>query len=83
MSRKISFCFGKRAKLTKIFYKNPSDSSKELLMIKFIECFNLIIAAKEKIYQKKTAQKLDNPLGASKAFWSILNIFFGKKVLII
>ena len=81
MSRKISFCFGKRAKLTKIFYKNPSDSSKELLMIKFIECSNLIIAAKEKIYQ--TAQKLDHPLGASKAFWSILNIFFGKKVLII
>lgn len=82
MSRKISFCFGKRAKLTKIFYKNPSDSSKELLMVKFIECSNLSIAAKEK-YQKKTAEKLDNPLGASKAFWSILKIFFGKKFLII
>ena len=82
MSRKISFCFGKRAKLTEIFYKNPSDSSKELLMVKFIECSNLSIAAKEK-YQKKTAEKLHNPLGASKAFWSILNIFFGKKFLII
>ena len=65
MSRKISFCFGKRAKLTKIFYKNPSDSSKELLMVKFIECSNLSIAAKEK-YQKKTVEKLDNLLEPQK-----------------
>ena len=57
MNPKISF-LRKLAKLTKLFYKNPSDSLKELLMSKTTECSNLIVTANEN-YQKKMAEKLD------------------------
>ena len=43
---KISSSLRKRVKLTKLFYKNPSDSLKELLMSKSTECPNLILTAK-------------------------------------
>ena len=43
MNPKISSSLRKRAKLTKLFYKNSSDSLKELLMSKPIECSNLIV----------------------------------------
>ena len=78
MNLKISSSLRKRAKLTKLFYKNPSDSLKELLMSKSTECSNLILTAKEN-YQEKMAEKLDNPFTASKAYWSILNNFLGKR----
>ena len=51
MNPKISSSLKKRAKLTKLFHKNPSDSRKELFMSKSTECSNLIATAKEK-YQK-------------------------------
>ena len=57
MNPKISF-LRKPAKQTKLFYKNPSDSLKELLMSKTTECSNLIVTANEN-YQKKMAEKLD------------------------
>ena len=57
MNPKISF-LRKPAKLTKLFYKNPFDSLKELLMSKTTECSNLIVTANEN-YQKKMAEKLD------------------------
>ena len=66
MSPKISFSFRKRAKLTKLFYKNPSDSFEKLLMSNSIEFSNLIITGKEH-YEKKMAEKLDNPFTAPKA----------------
>ena len=75
MNPKISSSIRERAKLTKLFHKNPSDSLKELLVNKSTECSNLIIAAKEN-YQKKMAEKLDNPLTAPKTYCSILNNFF-------
>ena len=53
-------------KLSKLFYKNPSDSLNELLMSKCTECSNMIVTAKEN-YQKKMAEKLDNPLTTPKA----------------
>ena len=78
MNPKISSSLRKRAKLTKLFYKNPSDSLKVLLMSKSIECSNLIVTAKEN-YHKKVTEKLDNPFTAPKAYWSILNKFLGKR----
>ena len=78
MNPKISSSVRKRAKLTKLFYKNPSDSLKVLLMSKSIECSNLIVTAKEN-YHKKVAEKLDNPFTAPKTYWSILNKFLGKR----
>ena len=57
MNPKISF-LRNPAKLTKLFYKNPSDSLKELLMSKTTECSNLIVTANEN-YHKKMAEKLD------------------------
>ena len=48
MNPKISSSLKKRAKLTKLFYKNPSDSPKEVLIKKSTECSNLIVTAKEK-----------------------------------
>ena len=78
MNPKISSSLRKRAKLTKLFYKNPSDSLKELLMSKSTECSNLIVTAKEN-YQKKMAEKLDNPFTAPKASWSILSNILGKR----
>ena len=74
----ISSSLRKRAKLAKLFYKNPSDSLKELLMSKSIECSNLIVTVKEN-YQKKMFEKLDNLFAAPKAYWSILNNFLGKR----
>ena len=65
MNLKIFSSFRKRAKLTKLFYKNPSDSLKELLMSKSTECSNFILTAREN-YQKKMAEKLDNPFTATK-----------------
>ena len=41
MNPKISSSLRKHAKLTKLFYKNPSDSLKELLMSNSTECSNL------------------------------------------
>ena len=61
---------------TKSFYKNPSDSQKELCMSKSTECSNLILTAKEN-YQKKIAEKLDNPFTAPKAYWSIFKNLLG------
>ena len=60
MNHKISSSLKKRAKLTKLFYKNPSDSLKELLKSKSTECSNLIVTAKENS-QKKMAEKFDTP----------------------
>ena len=77
MNLKISSPLRKRAKLTKLFYKNPSDSLKELRMSKSTECPNLILTAKEN-YQKM-AEKLDNPFTAPKAHWSILNNSLGQR----
>ena len=54
MNPKISYSLRKRVELTKLFYKNPSDPLKELLMGKSTECSNLIITAKAN-YQKKMA----------------------------
>ena len=51
-------------------------------MSKSTECFKLILTAKEN-YQKKIAEKLDNPFTVPKAYWSILNNFLGKKKLLI
>ena len=65
MNLEISSSLRKRAKLTKLFYKNPSDSLKELLISKSTECSNLILTTK-KNYQKKMAEKLDNPLQPQK-----------------
>ena len=65
-------------KLTKVFYKNPSDSFKEVLMSKPTSCSNLIVTAKEN-YQKKMTEKLDNSFAAPKTYWSILNNFLGKR----
>ena len=72
MNLKISSSPRKCVKLTKLFYKNPSDSLKELLMSKSTECSNLILTAKEN-YQKKMAEKLDNPFTAPKVYWSIIS----------
>ena len=66
MNLEISSCLRKRAKLTKLFYKNPSNSPKELLMSRSTECFNLIVTTKEN-YQKKMAEKLDNPFFSPKS----------------
>ena len=76
MNPKISSSLRKCAKLTKSFYKNTFNSLKEVLMSKSTECSNLIVTAK---FQKKMAEELDNPLTASKAYWSILNNFLGKR----
>ena len=46
MNPKFSCSLRKRAKITKLFYKNPSDSLKELLS-KSTECCKLIVTAKE------------------------------------
>ena len=78
MNLQISSFLRKRAKLTKLFYKYLSVSLKELLMIKSTECSNLMLTVKEN-YQKKMAEKLDNPFTDPKAYWSILNNFLGKK----
>ena len=78
MNLKMFSSLRKRAKLSKLFYKNTSNSLKELLMSKSTECSNLILTAKEN-YQKKMAEKLDNPFTAPKAYWSILNNFLGKR----
>ena len=78
MNPKISSSLRKRAKITKLFYKNPSYSLKELFMSKSTECSNVIVTVKGK-YQKKMAKKLDNTSRAPKAYWSILNNFLGKK----
>ena len=78
MNPKVSSSLKKRAKLTKLFYKNPSDSLKEILMSKSTECSNLTAIAKEN-YQKKMAEKLDKPFTAPKAYWAILNNFLGKR----
>ena len=78
MNPKSSSPLRKRVKLTKLFYKNPSDSLKELLMSKFTECSNLILTEKEN-YQKMMTEKLDNPFTAPKAYWSVLNNFLGKR----
>ena len=75
---KIPFSLRKHAKLTKLFYKTPSDSLKELIISKSTECSNLIVTAKEN-YQKKIAEKLVKPLTAPKAYWSILNNFLRTK----
>ena len=72
MNLKISSSPRKCVKLTKLFYKNPSDSLKELLKSKSTECSNLILTAKEN-YQKKMAEKLDNPFTAPKVYWSIIS----------
>ena len=74
----ISFSLKKHAKLTKLFYRNPSDSLKEPIISKSTECSNLIVTAKEN-YQKKMAEKLVKPLTAPKAYWSILNNFLRTK----
>ena len=63
----------KLAKITKLFYKNPSDSLKELLMTQSTKCSNLFFPAKKKNYHKKMAEKLGNPFTAQKAYWPILN----------
>ena len=42
------------------------------------KCSNLILTAKEN-YQKKMAEKLDNPLTPPKAYCSIINNFLGKR----
>ena len=78
MNPKISSSFRKRARLTKLFYKNQSDSLKELLMSKSTEYSNLIVTAKEN-YQKKMAEKLDNPFTVLKSYWSIPNNLLGKR----
>ena len=67
MNPKISSSLSKRAKLTKLFYKIPSDSLKQLLMSKSTECSNLTVTAKGN-YQKKMTKKLDNPLTAPKSY---------------
>ena len=74
MNSKISSSLRKQAKLV----QNPSDSLKILLVSKSTECSNLIVTEKEN-YQKKIAEKLDNPLTDPKAYWSILNNFLGKR----
>ena len=43
----------KLAKITKLFYKNPSDSLKELLMTQSTKCSNLFFPAKKKIITKR------------------------------
>ena len=75
MNPKISSSLRKRPKLTKLFYKDPSNSLKELLMSKSSECSNLIITAKE-YYQKKMAEKIGNTFTAPKAYWSIHYLAF-------
>ena len=61
MNPKISYSLRKLTKVTKLFYKNPSQSLKELLMSKSTECFNSIITEKEN-NQKRMAKMLDSPL---------------------
>ena len=78
MNPKIYSALRKRAKLSKLFYKNPSDLLKEVLMSKSTECSNLFVTTK-KNYHKKMVEKLDSPFTAPKAYWSILNNFLGKK----
>ena len=46
-------------------------------MSKSTECSNLILTSKDN-YQKKMAEKLDNPFTAPQSYWSILNNFLGK-----
>ena len=53
MNLKISSSLMKRVKLTKLFYKNPSDSLKGLLMSKSTECSYEIFWAKEKRFNHK------------------------------
>ena len=47
-------------------------------MSKSTECSNLVVKAKEN-YQKKMAEKLDNPFTALKAYWSMFNNFLGER----
>ena len=82
MNLNISSSFRKHAKLTKLFYKCLSDSLKELLVNKSTECSNLIVTAKEN-YQKKMAEKLDNPFTAQKHTAQYLTIFYAKQKLLI
>ena len=56
----------------------PMCTTYERLMRKSTECSNLIVKAKEN-YQKKMAEKLDNPFTVPKTYWSILNNFLGKR----
>ena len=77
MNLKISASLRKRAKIAQLFYKNPSDSLKERFMSKSTECSNLIVTKEN--YQKKMAKKFHNPFKVPKAYWSILNIFLGKR----
>ena len=52
MNLKIFSSLRKCAKLTKLFYKNPSDSLKELLMSKSTKCSNLIGTVKKTIRKR-------------------------------
>ena len=47
-------------------------------MSKYTKCPNLIVTVKEN-YQKKMAEKLDDPFTASKAYCLILDNFLGKR----
>ena len=79
MNPKISSSLRKRAEVTKLFYKTPSNSLQKLLLIsKSTEFFNLIVTAKEN-YQKKMFENLHNPFTAPKAYWSILSNFLDKR----
>ena len=52
MNPKISSFLRKRAKLTKLFYKNPSDSLRELLMSRSMEHFQFDCYSERKLSEK-------------------------------
>ena len=52
MNPKISSSLRKRAKLTKLFYENPSDSLRELLMSRSIEHFQFDCYSERKLSEK-------------------------------
>ena len=77
MDKSCNFLYS-RVKLAKLFYKDPPNSLKELLMSKSPECSNLINKAKEN-YQRKMAEILQNPLTVPKPYWSIPTNLIGKQ----
>ena len=68
----------KRSKLTKKYYNEPTDHSKNFMVNMANKCTRLITAAKEKNLIQMSA-KLEDPNAALKTYCFILNKFLSKK----
>ena len=60
MSKEISLLLNKRSKLIKIYYNDPINHKKNLMVSTANQCTRLIIAVKEK-YLTRLSAKLEDP----------------------